>query len=1106
MPKPEQPSLFDASEFAEQAPRAAEAVNVLSSVIDNRGDNTLLARLTSMTPGGQELWIATAFFSLEAFAMLGESLHNYERVRILFGDEANPTQRQRLMHVLRERSEDDLLQRRLKEPTLDSLKAARRLFEEGRIEARCYTRRKFHAKAYLLDRPAIYPPHMGIAGSGNFTRQGLTENVELNIELTPEQVAQLRQWYEERWQEAAEDVVTADILEEISRQIELYDPYILYLKALFLWGDQQAVAPTPETSRVLPELDPGQEHGYRRALQLISRQNGCMICDGVGTGKSYIALALMDHYCRQGLHVLLIAPKNILESTWKHYLEQYLDEHLDVWGGIRTYAMTDFGFPPDEGKDEAVPESVSRKRRELERLARAADVVIIDESHNFRNSSAYRYRNVFQILKPFNGRRKRIILLTATPINTAYEDLANQLALITHEAGTVVGYSMRDIRQLARTLDKHDSGQPAPSDPYHLTLRLYDGPNEEFNRILESVLIQRGRKTLKELAAAVGKEVHYPRRNDPRPVEITIPSESARYRDLIRLADNLFRPTANLIRELKSIQGLTEEALRKAAAAVYARRFPGIRFGAFLLEQYRRAGTGFGVKAYGDEVQLAGLIFVNVLKQLESSPVAFQGIIQSLGEGLLARLKYVLGHAADPIIAEHEKWVRTPLFSEPTDEVRADDVATAEEDETMETLQTDGESLDAGGEDTDVWLQQAITSRALQSKLEEFVEKDFDIDRWRTDIEEDLRWLREIHTATLAARQQPDPKLEQVVPIIQNILAENRKLLIFTQSQRTALYLERELRRRLPKVGIGRIDSKRDAITRAAMLYAFCPNYNPRPGQWPAGIPQSLPILISTDVLAEGVNLQDAGAVLSYDIHWNPVRLIQRIGRVDRRIDPAKTPLDHTFDIINILPPREIDEIIELVGAVENRTIKISRTLGLDVSFFKATDPAGTLREFNALADGDTPPLEQAYRDYAARKANPLDPATQALLQRVPRGAFGVWEGAPDDGACAVFQVRLRPEATEEENDKFGSLNGKVFLVASFGSTGLTTNAGEILTFLSQTEPGQRSALPRSEADLRATLRGLRDAVRDRLSRVQAPRTVELVLECWMEFRRSKTS
>lgn len=206
----------------------------------------------------------------------------------------------------------------------------------------------------------------------------------------------------------------------------------------------------------------------------------------------------------------------------------------------------------------------------------------------------------------------------------------------------------------------------------------------------------------------------------------------------------------------------------------------------------------------------------------------------------------------------------------------------------------------------DEWVQQMVRSRQLERKLKDYGPENFHLERWRDDIVQDLGYLREIHTAVLQARGAPDPKFEAIYPEVLGELEEGRRVLVFTQSQVTARYIEEQFRSRLNgRFNVARIDSS-VASTRASILHAFCPGYNPEPGHWSPSVPKQVHLLISTDILSEGVNQQEAGAIFNWDIHWNPVRLIQRIGRVDRRLDPAITAGEHSFTIYNVFPPQEI--------------------------------------------------------------------------------------------------------------------------------------------------------------------------------------------------------
>jgi hypothetical protein len=310
--------------------------------------------------------------------------------------------------------------------------------------------------------------------------------------------------------------------------------------------------------------------------------------------------------------------------------------------------------------------------------------------------------------------------------------------------------------------------------------------------------------------------------------------------------------------------------------------------------------------------------------------------------------------------------------------------------------------------------------------------------------------------------------------------------------------LENNLKQSNLGIAVGRIDSG-VTTTRAAILHAFSPNYNP-PATSP-GVPRSLDVLVCTDVLAEGVNLQEAGAIVSYDIHWNPVRLIQRIGRVDRRIDPAVTPIDHYFDILNVLPPPEIENIINLVGAVENRTYRISRALGLDDSFFKSDDPAGTLKEFNAAHEGTVPLIEQALNSYAALSIEPPDDRTLRVLKSLPMGALCVWANAPVNGVLALYTLQPTARATADDVRQLESLIGQPILLFSDEHGSVTFDAGEIFGKLSQITPETISGSPSDESRLKTKLAELRKEARQMFNHIELPGIILPRLECWMELR-----
>lgn len=1038
----------------------------LTSIIDNVGENTLLHALERRTEHGVELCIATAFFSLDALNLLGPKLESYSRIRLLFGDDASPKQRLKLLQALRNRSDADLLKQRDQDVTLSGLHCAHEVIRRGHFHARCYTRQKFHAKAYLVSQ-AAHPDLMGVLGSGNFTRPGLTQNIELNVDLTIDQCRQLHEWFELRWDEAQDDDVTEQVAAEITRQISLIEPHAIYLKSLMAWGDYvQGRDELPELT-VRSILDPHQEDAYRQALNIIGREHGVMICDGVGLGKTFVALALMEHYCRLGKRVLLVAPKAILDNSWNGYVDEYLRDYQAPFGHLHTRPMTFFGFPSASDH-----EAQTAAEKELQKLAKQADVVVVDESHNFRTTAAHRYVNLARILKPTDLGRKAVILLTATPINTDYTDLTAQFSLITSEDGTLGGHSIRTIRTVVNSLDRELRGRDGPQPSLFEAMNVgYSGPLED---ALQACIIQRSRKTCKELATAAGRELRFPIREGLREIKYELSPMQQTVVDKARQNfEELAKFLAAYTAEVKRAGG--KEKINRDALKLPRR---GLKFSAYLPDRYRKEELATNREAQVESL-LASLVYVNVMKQLESSIVAFQGILQSLGAGLCARLEHIFGSDVAAEIEAHRSWINTTLrFDTGEDEIE------------------DGDDAEATGEEMDDWIERALKGKGVRKGLAGFSAETHHVDMWRKDILRDLGHLQEIHEACVTARQVgTDQKLTDIAHCLKQDLAKGRKCLVFTQSKRTARYLESELPRLL-HVEVARIDSDVNSNQRRVILHSFSPGYNP-PGDLKL-TPRDVRVLVSTDVLSEGVNLQEAGCVLNYDIHWNPVRLIQRIGRVDRRLN-SEVPA-HSFTVYNVFPPQEIEKIIRLVGTVEARRHMISRTLGIDVSFLRTDDEEGTLREFNKQVDGETTAVDRMLIAY--RTAQRLSAGEIARANAVPPGGFGVWDSAPANGLFALLTIRAKESAAPADLERFKTVIGRPILALRRGDKNVF-NPAEVLDVLSGTRSGEPSGDPRPGAELTQELNSLRSASRATLRDLGLTQGFELALVCWLELRTS---
>jgi hypothetical protein len=603
---------------------------------------------------------------------------------------------------------------------------------------------------------------------------------------------------------------------------------------------------------------------------------------------------------------------------------------------------------------------------------------------------------------------------------------------------------------------------------------------------LQTIAIQRSRSTCKRIAAAKGKDLRFPEREPIRTVKYDL---SAPYRDLV---DHAKREFEELAKFLRAYQAEVVRVSRKEEGDKRIQlRLPtqGLRFSAYLPDRYRRA-PGESQREAQVESFLVSLVFVNVMKQLESSPVAFQGIVQALGAGLCARLTYMARAGGleqtqvSEAVREHAAWIGRKL----------DDLGDEGEDE------DDAVAADVSGDEMDEWLERALRVNSVRKGLAGFTSETHDVAKWRKHIEGDLAILRGIHERIVQARaSSPDHKLKAVVGELRAQRERGRKVLVFTQSLRTAEYLEESLRKEFGDE-VARMDSSIQGERRARILHAFSPRYNPMDPEPLDFAPVN--ILVSTDVLSEGVNLQEAGCILNYDIHWNPVRLIQRIGRVDRRLQEGDA--GHTFAILNVEPPPEIEGIIELVGTVENRKRKIISMLGLDQSFFRADDPAGTLEEFNARLDGEETARDAALTAYDALVAR--NPADVAVAEAVPQGAYGVWDHAPVDGLFAAFTMKADPEKTSDaDRERFRAVIDMPVLVLEADGK-LVMDPTEVLTILAKTVRGQRSGEPGDPGAARAGLRRLREAARQSYGEMGLPKDIKPELVCWMELRTRRSS
>lgn len=881
-------------------------------VIDNQSHqlSAVLNYLLTNT-GVQAMDIATAYFSVRGYQQLAENLNQIGNFRLLLG--AEPSAGEDIgMHPLDTRIrgliQQDLNTEPFNEETLQLVEDLIAFLQRDDVEVKLYhgegSRRRFlHAKCYLLyggrngqlALDARFNPLVGIVGSSNFTGPGLTTNQELNTvhktlldtaevddaearaevsyhannrgnqQITLENrrlikseagaraIMDLRTWYDQQWHQA-EDFKEAliDLLWESKFGQFEYTPYEVYMKALYEYfkadlGD----SPAPDATRTAIELAEFQEDAVRKARQILRKYDGVMVADSVGLGKTWVGKRLLEDYAYHMRQKALVICPAALRSMWQRELRS------------ATIAA-----------DVVSQEELGRAEFDLYPY-RDVDVILIDEAHNFRNKLANRYQQLETLISA-NGRRgrdgarKKVILLTATPINNTVFDLYNQINLFTgNDQSYFAGAGIADLKRYFLAARRAANDRQASIELFNL---------------LEEVVVRRTRPFIRaayENATIGGHPIHWPERR-LRTVEY------------------------GLERTYEGIYAAIVETIESLNLAQYS------------LENYKRDRDDIDEFELGREQALIGIFKSRFLKRLESSVYAFRVSVRRALEFTKTFQQEVL----------NKRLLRSADFRKLLSLIESDD------------------DFDAPPHARSREMEDHADARAYLESLETLNHEAYDLSALNQALQDDIEALTDIWYRIQNVPADKDAKLTRLKELLGGDL-RGKKLLIFTYYRDTALYLEEELagkngeafRHRIGNPHIRVVHGGDSTDTRDRAVSAFAPFAHDR--EELAGTDAEIDILISTDALSEGQNLQDAGYLLNYDLHWNPTRMIQRAGRIDR--------LGSRFDtlwIYNMFPDQGLENLLHLIENLSTKIDTINASGFLDASVLgEVVNP----RNFNTL-------------------------------------------------------------------------------------------------------------------------------------------------------------
>ncbi len=1003
--------------------------------------------------------IATGYFEVGAFLCLNQEWQKLDKVRLLMGDEVSLRTKQAfvdgLANILK-RLDESLEAEKTQNDFLDGVPAIVAAIQAGKIECRIYRKEKFHAKAYITHAKLEVVGAAALVGSSNFTHPGLNKNIELNVQITGSPVAVLQEWYEAHWLEAED--VTPEILRTLERHVHLYSPFEVYVKALhqlFTRHELTANEWEQKHSQLRPVLDQYQTDGYRALLGIAKQHGGALLCDGVGLGKTFVGLMLIERLVMfEKKRVVLLVPKSGRESVWERNIRRYLPHLLNGFLSFKIYNHTDLmrGVSAD-GRD--FPD-------EFAQLKNQADVIVVDEAHHFRNrglrpeSGGSRYWNLYDLCE-----RKQVFLMTATPVNNHLTDFQHLIELFSRVdrpaafAGAPLG--IHSLPGHFKTLEKQLAGIVSGSGLGELfDANLVEAEQVLFNdRLFRELVVQRSRSFVKQSQLQQGaKEAQFPQKEDPR---VAAYSVKKTYGHLLSRVEVAFAKEKPLF------------ALAPYYPLAYFKGDPA------LIKDFE-AGRQRG---------LVRLIRVQFLKRFESSITAFEQSCQNLMLKLLAFVKVNTETASEH--TQFDKWQKR-------------------HDELLEHIRTRRQELsdDDDAEETDDELADEFAGQFTPLPRDNFKMDEIFADTYG-DLDTLVQFMEELKGFTA----DQDDKLKALVKLLKTDASlKGRKVLIFSEFMATARYLKRELIKQ-GLDGVDEIDSasKRD---RAEVLQQFSPYYNGVNSAYltAKGLKETR-ILIATDVLSEGLNLQDATRLINYDLHWNPVRLMQRIGRVDRRLSPeieAKLVKDHPKEAAhrgkvifwNFLPPDDLDDLLRLFGKVAQKTLRISKVFGIEGrKLLRPDDEFDALKDFLSTYEGSTTQTEKMQLELERLLA--ADPALSARMDALPGSVFS-GKQHPRLGAQAVFFCYTLP-GEDRETKVWSEASGRSawYLYAIEG--GQITDQPEEIHSTIRCEP----ETPRHCVVPAETLHEIRLKIEKHirntyLKQVQAPVGVKPVLKCWMEL------
>lgn len=770
--------------------------------------------------------------------------------------------------------------------------------------------------------------------------------------------------------------VTDIVLENIETAYNENSPEFIYFVALynvfseFLSDISEDVMPNEATgfrqSKIWSLLYDFQKDAALAIINKLEKYNGCILADSVGLGKTFTALAVVKYYENRNKSVLVLCPKKLAEN-WNTYKDNYVNNPIAA-----DRLNYDVLFHTDLSRNGGMSNGL-----DLDRLNWGNyDLVVIDESHNFRNGigthsnkQENRYKRLMdKVIKA--GVRTKVLMLSATPVNNRFTDLQNQLAIayegIPEQFNKTLN-TKKGVNEIFRQAQKAFGAWAKSADGNMSTDALLQKLDFDFFELLDSVTIARSRKHI-ERYYDVNSIGPFPRRLKPISV----------------------RPRLSSAENAINYQEIYTQ-LSRLSLCVYA---PSRYIHPSKADKYQSFDEDGNLTQLGRENGVRRLMRINLLKRLESSVHSFRLTI--------ARIKSQI----DDTLAAIDRFEQYGAANLPV-------------------CEADDGDLDIDDENDEIFTVGRIVKIELG---------DMDYKSWREDLQKDARTLELLISMIADITPEHDAKLRELLALISGKIEHpinegNKKVIVFSAFSDTAEYLYEHVGKYIKKkygldtaVVTGSVEGRTTAKGLKCTLNNILTCFSPVSKQRELLMPRSdteIDVLIATDCISEGQNLQDCDYLINYDIHWNPVRIIQRFGRIDRI--GSKNAV---IQLVNFWPDIELDDYINLTPRVEAR-MKLTVMTSTGDDNLLAPEEKGDLeyrrRQLKRLQEevvdieemsGGVSIMDLGLNEF---RLDLLDYVkANGDMDKIPRGLHAVVPAAADLPAGAIFILRNVNDSVNE--------------------------------------------------------------------------------------------